>query len=179
MNMLKAKIVRSMMFISSYFPLYVLLLILQSKEFGKIPKWEVIMFIITIIILIGISLLSVSLLKRTNASNSCKPVGVKRPDDKVIDYVFTYVIPLLSFSLSDWRYITINILLFFLLWFLYIKLDLIFINPLWGMFGYIAYEYEKGYIITNMHYEDVPRRQLLRGCYLTNRIFLARKCLNS
>lgn len=176
--MTKMRIVRSMMFISSYFPLYILLAILQTKEFEEHPQqWGI--FMMVDLVLIAISLLSICLLKRTCASNSCEPTGIKRPDDKVIDYVFTYAIPLLSFSIADWRSIAANIVLFALLWFLYIKLDLVFINPLWGVFGYIAYEYSRGYIITDMQYEEFSRRKLLRGCYLTNRIFLARKCLNS
>ena len=178
MTKIKMKIARSIMFISSYFPLYILLAILQTKEFEEHPQqWGI--FMMVDFVLITISLLSCFLLRRTGASNSCKPTGIKRPDDKVIDYVFTYAIPLLSFSIADWRTIIVNVLLFALLWFLYIKLDLVFINPLWGIFGYISYEHNRGYIITDMCYEEFARRKMLRGCYLTNRIFLARKHLNS
>lgn len=174
--MIKAIFVRSIMFISSYFPLYILLLISQGNKMLQTSNWYFGGLIIVLSALILISLLSVLLLKNVPISNYCKPVNVKRPDDKVMNYIFTYIIPLLGFSFNDFRSVIVNIFLFLMIWFLYIKLDLIFINPLWSLFGYISYEYDGGYIITNIRYEDIIRVNMpLRGCYLTNRIFLAHK----
>lgn len=174
--MIKAIFVRSIMFISSYFPLYVLLLISQGNKIMQAPNRYLGSFIATLSILIVISFLSVLLLKNVPISNYCKPVNVKRPDDKVMNYVFTYIIPILGFSFNDFYSVIVNLLLFLMIWFLYIKLDLVFINPLWSLFGYISYEYEGGYIITNIKYEDIIRiKAPLQGCYLTNRIFLAHK----
>lgn len=174
--MIKAIFVRSIMFISSYFPLYVLLLISQGNKILQIRNWYSEIFLVTLSILILISVVSVLLLKNVPISNYCRPVNVKRPDDKVMNYVFTYIIPILGFSFDDFYSVIVNVLLFLMIWFLYIKLDLIFINPLWSLFGYISYEYEQGYIITNIKYEDIVRIKVpLQGCYLTNRIFLAHK----
>lgn len=171
--MIKTIIVRSIMFISSYFPLYILLLISQGNNILQTPNWYFVGFIAALLI---ISLLSIIFLKNAPIGNYCKPINVKRPDDKVMNYVFTYIIPLLGFSFNNFCSVIVNIVLFLMIWFLYIKLDLIFINPLWSLVGYISYEFDEGYIITNIRYEDIIRtNKPLKGCYLTNRIFLAHK----
>ncbi|WP_441562090.1 hypothetical protein ACSZOP_07135 [Colibacter massiliensis] len=180
--MIKAIFVRSIMFISSYFPLYILLLISQGDlllPFGNTTQkltWYSGSFIVALGILIVISLISILLLKNAPIGSYCNPVNMKRPDDKVMNYVFIYIIPILGLSFNDFHSVIVNVLLFLMIWFLYIKLDLIFVNPLWSLFGYISYEYDGGYIITDIRYEDVVRTKTpLLGCYLTNRIFLARK----
>ena len=76
--MIKAIFVRSIMFISSYFPLYVLLLISQGNKIMQAPNRYLWSFIATLSILIVISFLSVLLLKNVPISNYCKPVNVKR-----------------------------------------------------------------------------------------------------
>ena len=160
--MIKTIIVRSIMFISSYFPLYILLLISQGNDILQTPNWYFVGFIAALLI---ISLLSIIFLKNAPIGNYCKPINV-----------FTYIIPLLGFSFNNFYSVVVNIVLFFMIWFLYIKLDLIFINPLWSLVGYISYEFNEGYIITNIRYEDIIRtNKPLKGCYLTNRIFLAHK----
>lgn len=58
------------------------------------------------------------------------------------------------------------------------KLNLIFINPLWTIFGYVAYEYKDGYIITDMPIEELRRRNTVNGVFLVNGIFLSHGCKN-
>lgn len=54
--MIKTIIVRSIMFISSYFPLYILLLISQGNNILQTPNWYFVGFIAALLI---ISLLSI------------------------------------------------------------------------------------------------------------------------
>ena len=188
-----AWIMRLLMFISSYFPLYILLFIYQFCElrclFGRIQSCESIrsLFIENIIIIcvvlflvlgVIISLLSIVLLKKSCSGNVCHVEGVKRTDDKVMDYVFTYILPILSFSPDNPPTVLVNVLLFSLLGYLYVKLNLIFINPLWTIFGYVSYEYKDGHIITDMSIEDLRTKTAVNGVFLANGIFLSHSCEN-
>lgn len=59
--MMRVGVVRSIMFISSYFPLYVLLLVSQGNKMIQATGWHLGVFIGTLSILILISFISVIL----------------------------------------------------------------------------------------------------------------------
>ena len=184
-------IVKSIMFISSYFPLYVFLAIQQfdaflniyntikTLEFNKINSFEL-FFCLIVIVFIAISILSIILLRDGDYYNLFCFKDIKRANDDVISYVFTYIIPILSFSLDKPSTLLVNCLLFLLIWFLYIRLSLIYLNPLWALFGYISYESDNGYIITDMLMNEIKRRKdkQLNGYYLTNGVFVAKRKYN-
>lgn len=180
-------IIKSIMFISSYFPLYVFLIILQWNVFQELffsPgsfSWEKLIFIVCIIFFSLISGLSLILIKHSGAINYLKIGKIKRATDDVISYIFTYIIPILSFSFDNQPMLIINFFLFIMIWFLYIKLNLIYLNPLWSICGYVSYEYDDfGYIISNMSIDDIKRMKgkNVAGYYLTNGIFVIPKKYN-
>ena len=128
-----------------------------------------------LILLIVISLSSIYFFKRVKYTNICEIKSIEYADDKVMDYVFTYIMPILSISLDQVESVIANSALFLMIWFLYIKLELMFINPLWTLLGYISYKYDHGYIITNIKYEELKRsigHYPIKGAYISNRIFL-------
>lgn len=173
-------LVRSMMFISSYSPLYLFLLILQYDNYHKtltVGNKFLGLFVAVMFIFILISIYSMYILKVSSGANRLVVGKVKRANDSVISYVFTYIIPVLSFSLDSVPIILVNLLLFMLIWFLYIKLNLMYLNPLWALQGYIAYEMDDNYIITDMMVDDIKRREgkTLKGFFLVNGIFVAKK----
>ena len=103
-------------------------------------------------------------------------MNVKRPNGSVITYVFTYIVPILSISIKNVPNLIVNLLLFILVWFLYIRLNLVFMNPLWALFGYITYEDQDNYIITDIPFEQLSKTNCsLKGSYLVNDVFLAKK----
>lgn len=177
---------RTLMFISSYFPLYIFLLIIQYKDYKNIffeplfSNFENIyktLFIFSMILFILISLFSMFLLSKSHGSNKVKITKINRANDGVMNYIFTYIIPILSFSLNDFGISLVNFLLFILVGFLYVKLDLMYLNPLWALQGYIAYEDENLYIISDIPINDLKRKEnnTLYGYYLTNGIFVAKE----
>nr|DAX62250.1 MAG TPA: hypothetical protein [Caudoviricetes sp.] len=170
-------IVRSIMFISSYAPLYVFLLILQYEDIKK-SAWSSlsIMFLLVMIFFISVSAFSLICIRNSIVGNAYRIMNVKRPNGSVITYVFTYIVPILSISIKNVPNLIVNLLLFILVWFLYIRLNLVFMNPLWALFGYITYEDQDNYIITDIPFEQLSKTNCsLKGSYLVNDVFLAKK----
>ena len=175
--------VRSLMFISSYFPLYVFLLILQYKVYKNIDytltfeNIYMVVFVISMIFFILLSFLSMYLLKKSSGSEKTTITEINRTDDNIISYIFTYILPIISFSLDDFPSALVNFLIFILVGFIYIKMDLMYLNPLWTLQGYISYEMEDKYIITDIPINTLRRNigDSLRGYSLSNGIFVAKQ----
>lgn len=174
---IKTVVVRSIMFISSYAPLYVFLLILQYDQLGKWRTNNLVLgFIILMVIFILISVFSIWCIKKSPLGNTYKIKNIKQAKENIISYVFTYIVPILSVSIEKPPIAIVNLLLFILVWLLYIKLNLVYLNPLWTIFGFITYEDDDKYIISDIRYDDLKRLSIpLKGIYLVNNVFLAKK----
>lgn len=65
---------------------------------------------------------------------------------------------------------------FVLIGYIYLRLNLIYLNPLWAMFGYIIYrDANKEIVITNISREVLRHKEKLKGYYISNDIFVAHK----
>ncbi|STA93577.1 hypothetical protein [Clostridium cochlearium] len=172
-------IIKVTMFISSYFPLYIMLIILYSKKikkgiYEKNILW--IIFTVTLGLLILISIGTLFLLKSGSGKKKKDIADLERPDDTVLSYLMTYVIPLIANEGSSTEVYIVNILLFILIGYIYLRLNLIYLNPLWAMFGHIVYrDVNKDIIITNLSREALKNKESLYGYYLSNDIFVAHK----
>lgn len=171
--------VRIIMFISSYFPLYIMIIILY---FSKIVKGLleknilIIVFAVGIAILIFISIISVVVLKLGNGTKEKVIKDLDNPDDTVLSYIMTYIIPLVTNGDNSKEVYTVNILLFILIGYIYLRLNLIYLNPLWAMFGYIIYrDADKEIIITNISRTALRHKEKLKGYYISNGIFIAHR----
>lgn len=184
--MIKRTAVKSIMFISSYFPLYIMLLILHYEKYDtleEIKRIKAIVFCLTMIIGIVISVISVILIKLSYGSKVLNVSELERPDDTVISYMMTYIIPIVSTNFLDKGQILVNVILFLLIGYLYIRLNLLYLNPLWSIFGYLSYRVNSDVIvITNIKYKDLKtmsRNEIgLKGVFLADDIFLALKKYN-
>lgn len=175
------------MFISSYFPLYVILLILYSNKFNDMQKMKQIIsfknvristFIITLILLCVISIITCVDLKRTKGNENHEFNNIENTGDTMISYMMTYIVPILSIDISDTKTLIVNLILYILIGFMYIKLSLIYLNPLWLFCGYYIYKSENdAVIISNISYGEL--RSLvgvrLKSSVLGNSIYLIRK----
>lgn len=178
---------RILMFISSYFPLYIMLLILNVNRYNSVNKIlglikgnnnRVFIFVITLIFLIILSFVSLYDLKRTSWDEYCDIGKIERPDDTVISYMMTYIIPLLTTDNLTNEIVIINIFLFILIGYLYIRLNLIYLNPLWSIFGYIMYKTDNDMIlITNIPYSRIKslNNNTAKGTLLGGNIYLIQK----
>lgn len=184
MNSLKRNLVKLLMFISSYFPLYIMLLILNYDKCtdplnsGNI---KVKVFISVMICCLIFSFASVLLLTLSTATRKIKITDLERPGDTIISYMMTYIIPILTTNMGDNQAVIVNVILFLLIGYLYIRLNLLYLNPLWSMFGYLSYKANSDLIIiTNIKFSELKHLKdvQLNGFFLANDIFVVKRADN-
>ncbi|WP_304341591.1 hypothetical protein [Metaclostridioides mangenotii] len=180
-------IMKIKMFISSYFPLYIILLLINSDRFNSLSKLKNIikfedikisLFFIVILLFIVISFLSLIDLRRTTGSENHSFDSFSKTGDTIISYVMTYLVPILSINIFDNKILIANVILYCLIATMYIKLDLIYLNPLWLLFGYGIYlSSDDNIIITNISYGKLKtlKNTNLRCSILVNNIYLIQK----
>ncbi|MEA5008245.1 hypothetical protein [Clostridium tyrobutyricum] len=190
MNKINYLNMRVKMFISSYFPLYIILLVLNIENYNsfskliKIFKFENIkisLFVFILIILLLISLESIYDLKNTKASESHTFSSISNSDDAIINYMMTYIIPLLSTDFLSTKTLIMNVILFFIIGFMYVRLNLVYLNPLWLIWGYSMYKADNSMIIiTNISYSNIKslENESLKASLLCDRVYLIQKCQN-
>jgi hypothetical protein len=61
-------------------------------------------------------------------------------DEEVMSYIVTYILPFIAVAFGQWQQQVALLVFFLLVAFLYIKLNLIHINPTLLLFGYRVYE---------------------------------------
>lgn len=149
------------LFLVSFMPLFLIILIkvtLESEKvsdkssllsntldffsrFGLIvftgnPFWETILILCIVPILVFCFHLHH---KGKNSNVSFTVSNIEHLDDSIVSYVMTYIVPLTSLSYSSQlsEYVS-NVLLFTLIMILYIRLDLVYLNPVlmlrWNIF---------------------------------------------
>ena len=170
---------RIVMFISSYFPLYVIVIVLYfSKILKGILEFNILIIGVALfmVALILISFMSVCMLKKGKGSREKVIKDLENPDDTVLSYIMTYIIPLIANGDNSKEVYIVNILLFILIGYIYLRLNLIYLNPLWAMFGYIIYrDADKEIVITDISREVLRHKERIKGYYISNDIFIAHK----
>lgn len=172
-------LVRTIMFISSYFPLYIMITILYYKKiiegFKNMNIFSIVITLILVLLII-VSMLSIILLKLGKGNKEKLIENLERPDDTVLSYIMTYIIPLVTNGDNTTEVYLANIFLFILIGYIYLRLNLIYLNPLWAMFGYMIYrDSNREVIITNISREKLKHIKRLKGYYLSNYVFIAHK----
>ena len=181
---MKRILIKCLLFISSYFPLYIFLLVLNIDNYNsceKIQRIPIIIFLISMLICIILSIISIVLIAISkNGTKKILIENIERPDDTIISYIMTYIIPILTVNNMNKYEIIVNISLFILIGYLYIRLNLLYLNPLWSMFGYIPYRVNNDTVlITNYKISDlkikIKNGHSIKGFYMANDIFIAKK----
>ncbi len=121
--------IRLLLFLSSYYPLFAIVMITHYEQI------EVFYILIPTIALSTIELLRV--FRKLNKIGGNYKVGnndvsqgiIENTGKATLQYFLTYIVPLLAFNLTDWQeFVTFGII-FFIIGVLYIKSDLIYLNP--------------------------------------------------
>ncbi len=139
------------MYVMSYFPLYILILLQHLHEIFAIIKGLVIekhvnelvstklVSIISIaffVILLFWAIFTFIHLKRIK---TVKNENIGRYEDAgegTLNYLATFIVPLISLKLSDVDTLLANLALFIMLGKLYTMGDLLYLNPVFTLFGY-------------------------------------------
>lgn len=119
------------MFLSSYFLLF--LAVAVKYDFNNIT------LALLITSFCGV-LYTLFIIKTTRVNrDSRKVIQVNAENEKVLSYLVTYLLPFLGFNLTNLSDSIALVILFMAVGLLYIKADLIFINPVLMLFGYNIY----------------------------------------
>ena len=148
----------------------------KIKTVFSIITLKKVIFLIAIFGGILVSLISTIIILQ---GSGCKPLQIKeveRPDDTVISYMMTYIIPILSTDFQEYGVIAVNFVMFLLIGYLYIRLNLLYLNPLWSLVGYLSFRVNSEVVvITNIKYSELKKVQTLKGYYIANDIFVAQR----
>lgn len=176
-------VVYSMWFLSSYLPLYVFVLILRWSDFQYVTNNAYCATLLGVIIgLILISIFTIVVFAKIETGNNIRLKPELTPaDENIMSYAFTYILPLAgAVPSTSIELIVVNILLFFMMWVLYVKMRLLYVNPILIMLGYRVYKMGAQYIITNIpiNYLIKNTGNVLSVYFITNNIVIAKKKFN-
>lgn len=164
------------LFIFSYLPLYcILILDLLDYKFSD-PKKDIIFntkhikitIFEMILVLLGVLIFSIAffyvIIHRSKKKyKSDKIIELKKENTEIASYIVTYILPLCSLNNSPSIYLLINFVLFIFNMIVYIRLDLIYLNPVLILFGYNVFsvKLERGefefHVITKQTYHSLKR----------------------
>ena len=186
MDSFRRVLMKLKMFITSYCPLYFLVMVLNVKNYRLIINpmdWKNIdvkmtLFVSVLLVLILISISCTWDIVTTKWDNQYKFSSFDKTGDAVISYMMTYIVPLLSGDFLSFQNLVVNVTLYMLIAVMYVRLNLIYFNPLWLLLGYSTYSTNNGaMIISNISHEVLSQNvdKSLKASYLIDKIYLIRK----
>jgi hypothetical protein len=161
--------IKIFLFLSSYIPLFI---ILGIKNFSNI----LFVYIDGGIILISIMFLIYVLFKSSRMNGEYKEItNVQDNSNKFIEYILAYIIPFLGFNLSAFVDVISVSIIFVMVGVLYIRSDLIYMNPMLNLFGYnlykVNFENKEFMIITK---KEVVENQKIKIFKIAKRVGVAK-----
>ncbi len=157
------------LFLSSYAPLF---LILAIKNYTNVD------FVIAmgIVILISIAFLIYIIKKSSEMSGEYREIKeVEDKSNQFLEYIIAYMIPFLGFSLGNITDLISLAIIFFIIAVLYVRSDLIYMNPMLNFMNYNLYKINSGkddfMIITK---EDLERGKKVRIYFISKKVGVAK-----
>ncbi|KMY49553.1 hypothetical protein AC625_08340 [Peribacillus loiseleuriae] len=175
------------LYVSSFFPLYVLLIIDNYeyystwREFKNILLYENFLpstFSYVLLILIILSFISLYIIMKIRLNEKHKFIGVCKTEDNLLSYVVTYLVPILSIDITKANSLLVNLGLFSLLGFIYVKNSLVYLNPLFLFFRYNVFLTENNEVlISDLDIYELKNLEgeRIRTRVLSYKIYLVRK----
>lgn len=143
------KCVKWSMYVMSYLPLYFLILVQHFTDVVVVVKnWVTVdsfsfskhtnekMLIIFCVLLISWSLVTFFLLSINNSLRNEKIGEYEDAGEGTLNYLATFIVPMISLDISNLNTLLANLLLFVVLGKLYTMGDLLYLNPVFTIFGY-------------------------------------------
>lgn len=182
------KFYKWLLFISSYAPLYVLIAV-DNYDFKQTPYvyfndvWvneNHLVFWLTIVVLLIVSLLAVSYFKWRSLNDSKMLVGLKPLNENILSYLIMYVIPLTAMDIANVNSLIVNLILFIVIGIVYVNSNLVYLNILLILMGFRVYsDAHDNVIITNFSKDEITSSKVdgkkLPSRMVTNGIYLVRK----
>jgi hypothetical protein len=150
-------LVRCMLFVSSYFPLTLIIAILFWTQQPALA------YSALVIGIIGLMLTYIYFFKVAPGMTAIQERVTERQsrDGDVMGYIASYIIPLVTLPLNGLQQISVLVIFIVVLGIVYINSDMIRINPMFSILGYHLYEIkvENG----TEFYSLLTRRRVKRG----------------
>lgn len=169
------KFAKWLLFITSYVPLYLLLILnnLEIKERGQWKDWETLrqaLFnhlsfnLVMMILSIGsiIILICLNFLK-SNSHIDCNVKDVKNNSGDILNYFITYLFPLLSMDINNSSSIVVNVFVFLIIGLLYVKGDLLYLNPMLILLRYEVIQLGDRIVITHKTNSELQKYIIEKG----------------
>jgi len=149
--------VRSMLFVSSYFPLALIFCILL---FDKQRFWAIIILFVG---LSGLITMLLYFLVVTPAKNIFDEKVTLSLHDAlpILSYIASYLIPFVAFPLEGWQQITAVLVFITVLLVVYVNSNMIYINPMLNLIGYHLYEVTLEH--SELSHYLIIRHRIVRG----------------
>lgn len=153
------RLFKTMLFISSYSPLYLLIIIniLPYEELSKLTfspgRLEMTVYV-ALAVLFVTSFIPMVYNSKCELNDVIDSKRVNKKHEETLSYLVTYIVPLLIIDITEVGTIITNIFLFMLIGFLYVKSNMIHINVLLLIFGWNIYEDSKGRVIISKEKPD-------------------------
>src|SRR6266436_9590972 len=129
-------LVRTMLFLSSYFPLALIFFFLFIQQQ---PVWAIAILAIGTMGLV-IMLLYFFYFAQRFAPIQEKITGLHGRDAEPMSYIASYLIPFIALPFSGWQQVTALLILIVVLGIVYVNSNMIHINPMLNLLGYHLYE---------------------------------------
>ncbi|AQN32283.1 MULTISPECIES: hypothetical protein [Mammaliicoccus] len=134
------------LFISSFAPLYVMLIIQEidsAFKYNSLSKLPLSIYIywFILITLIIISVISIYIIFKDKGNKTIEiDTNLEKQGDNIISYIMTYLVPLLSIDPNDYVNLLQNAFLFTIIGTIYIQQNLLFLNPIFSLLNYKFYK---------------------------------------
>lgn len=175
---------RWMLFLSSYFPLYILILLkglLWVPPMGQSYRAYVVsqvlsseLFYIVLGLLMLLSLFTFSFVIASHANSHIQVsenAEVTNDTADVLAYFMTYLIPILSMDITSLSSVVINAAIFLIIGIMYVRGEIVHLNPLLVLAGYSLFTVDGLTVISNLNgqalrvviqqkHDDLPVRVL-------------------
>ena len=129
-------LIRSMLFLSSYFPLTLIFFFLFVESQ---PRWAIVVLIIGLSGLVFMMLYFFQLAPRLGSIQE-RIAGLQRRDGDVMGYIASYLLPFVAIPFSGWQQGIALLIFVIVLGIVYVNSNMIHINPMLNLFGYHVYE---------------------------------------
>jgi hypothetical protein len=137
------------LFLGSYAPLFMLLLLTQlgNKVLGKFEVHRLTINTLPLVLAVLCIAGAVYVLSFIKAANSIAPTlihikAVERSTQDTLAYLITYLIPFVGFSFVSINYLFANALILIFIGVLYVQSNMVYLNPTMSLFGYRVYKIE-------------------------------------
>lgn len=137
-------VISTIIFISSYIPLYIILFV-QYCDFSTNIFKQPLLVTLSIIIILSFFMLIIFFKYISSKNNIIKTVevrNVKKLKESNLTYLLSNIIPLIAFDFTNKQQIVSFLIIFFVLLLMYVKYSLIAYNPTTELLGYTNYSAE-------------------------------------